>query len=246
MQELDPTIPFVQAGPVVNNTSEEYLLQYNDIIDVQIATTSQDINTIFESLNGIMANMAGAQGIQGAQNGGDAFFMQGYTVDDNGMIELPLIGSMKVLGMTTDGVKQAIEVKMRQIVNEGDYFVRVRLGGIRFATLGEFNRNGNHTILQNRINIFQAIAHAGDMTLIAKRDEVVMIRQYPDGTRSFRINLNDKRILESEFFFIRPNDMLYAEPMKIRELGTGITFVQSFQLAVTTFTAVLLVLNALN
>jgi polysaccharide export outer membrane protein len=135
---------------------------------------------------------------------------------------------------------------LKEYVNEEDLFVRVRLGGIRFSALGEFHNNGNFTILQNQITIYQAIAHAGDMTVVARRDEVVMVRQYPEGTRSFRINLNDKRIMQSEFFFIRPNDMLYAEPMKIRELGSGITFVQTFQLAVTTLSAVLLVLNAIN
>lgn len=245
MQDRDPADPFITAGPVIPNTAEEYLLQYSDVVDVQITTTSPELNAIFnlsQLANPQMANM----GVQGAMNGGDVFFINGYSVDDNGFIELPLIGYLKVVGMNTEGVKLAIEEKIKKFVNEGDYFVRVRLGGIRFATLGEFNRNGNHTLLQNRITIFQAIAHAGDMTPVAKRSEVVLIRQYPDGTRSFRLNLNDKRIMESEFFFIRPNDMLYAEPMKVRELGTGVNFVQTFQLAVTTLSAVLLVLNAIN
>jgi polysaccharide export outer membrane protein len=105
---------------------------------------------------------------------------------------------------------------------------------------------GKHNILQNRVTIFEAIANAGDLTELAKRNELVLVRQYPEGSRMFKIDLNNKNLLSSEFYFIQPNDMLYAEPMKVRMLGTGVNFVQTFSLAVTTLSAVLLVLNALE
>lgn len=244
LQETDEQIPLYTESELVPNISEEYYLQYNDVVDINVKTTSEELNEIFGIATGdqgVQMNMA-----QGAQNGGDIFFINGYTLDENGEVELPLLGEIKLLGLTTKEAQSLIESKLKAYVNEEDFFVRVRLGGVRFSALGEFNRNGNFTILQNRISIFQAIAHAGDMTTTAKRNEVVLIRQYPEGTKSFRVNLNDKRIVESEFYFIRPNDMLYAEPMKIRELGTGVNFVQTFQLAVTTLSAVLLVLNAIN
>jgi polysaccharide biosynthesis/export protein len=244
MQEMDEDKPLYTAGPLVPNETEDYLLQYNDVVDINVKTTSQELNEIFgiaASDQGRGMNMA-----QGAQNGGDIFFINGYSLDENGEVELPLLGEIKLLGLTTKQAQELVKEKLTAYVNEEDFFVRVRLGGIRFSALGEFNRNGNYTILQNRISIFQAIAHAGDMTTTAKRNEVVLVRQYPEGTRSFRVNLNDERIIESEFYFIRPNDMIYAEPMKVRELGTGVNFVQTFQLAVTTLSAVLLVLNALN
>ncbi|SHN07048.1 polysaccharide export outer membrane protein [Cyclobacterium lianum] len=243
LQETDESIPLYTEGELVPNSTEEYYLQYNDVVDINIKTTSPELNEIFGIAGdeSVRMNMA-----QGAQNGGDIFFINGYTVDENGQVELPLLGEIDLLGLTTKQAQSKIESQLRAYVNEEDFFVRVRLGGVRFSALGEFNRSGNFTILQNRISIFQAIAHAGDMTTTAKRNEVVLIRQYPEGTKSFRINLNDKRIVESEFYFIRPNDLLYAEPMKIRELGTGVNFVQTFQLAVTTLSAVLLVLNAIR
>ncbi len=244
MQDTDEQIPLYTESELVPNISEDYYLQYNDVVDINVKTTSEELNEIFGIATGDQSarmNMA-----QGAQNGGDIFFINGYTLDENGEVELPLLGEIKLLGLTTKEAQSLIESKLKAYVNEEDFFVRVRLGGVRFSALGEFHRNGNFTILQNRISIFQAIAHAGDMTTTAKRNEVVLIRQYPEGTKSFRVNLNDKRIVESEFYFIRPNDMLYAEPMKIRELGTGVNFVQTFQLAVTTLSAVLLVLNAIN
>lgn len=244
LQDTDEEIPLYTEGKLVPNMTEDYYLQYNDVVDINVKTTSEELNEIFGIASGDQSarmNMA-----QGAQNGGDIFFINGYTLDENGNVEIPLLGEIELLGLTTKQAQTLIEDKLTAYVNEEDFFVRVRLGGVRFSALGEFNRNGNFTILQNRISIFQAIAHAGDMTTTAKRNEVVLIRQYPEGTKSFRVNLNDRRIVESEFYFIRPNDMLYAEPMKIRELGTGVNFVQTFQLAVTTLSAVLLVLNAVK
>jgi polysaccharide export outer membrane protein len=244
LQETDEEIPLYTESELVPNFTEDYYLQYNDVVDINVKTTSEELNEIFGIAAGdqrLQMNMGA-----GAQNGGDIFFINGYTLDENGMVEIPLLGEIELLGLTTKQAQTKIEEKLKAYVNEEDFFVRVRLGGVRFSALGEFTRNGNFTILQNRISIFQAIAHAGDMTPVAKRDEVVLIRQYPEGTKSFRVNLNDRRIVESEFYFIRPNDMLYAEPMKIRELGTGVNFVQTFQLAVTTLSAVLLVLNAVR
>jgi polysaccharide export outer membrane protein len=235
--------PLFTESELVANSNADYFLQYNDVVDINVSTTSPELNEIF----GIAA---GDQSLrmtpQGAQDGGDIFFINGYTLDENGMVELPLLGEIKLLGLTTKQAQAQIESELKAYVNKEDFFVRVRLGGVRFSALGEFNKNGNYTILQNRISIFQAIAHAGDLTTTAKRDQLVLMRQYPEGTKTFRIDLTDERLIASEFYFIRPNDMLYAEPMKIRELGTGVNFVQTFQLAVTTLSAVLLVLNAIK
>jgi len=242
MQELGKEDPLYEELQTVPYKSENYFLQYNDVVEINIRTTSPELNALFEVGGEQGMNMAA----QGLISGGDIFFMTGYMLDEEGNVELPLLGDINLKGLTTQQAKSAIEEMLTEYVNREDLFVRVRLGGIRFSALGEFTRNGNFTILQNQITIFQAIAHAGDMTTIAKRNRVVIVRQYPEGTKTFRVNLNDRRLLSSEFFFIRPNDMLYAEPMKIRELGSGVNFVQTFQLAVTTLSAVLLVLNAIN
>jgi polysaccharide export outer membrane protein len=244
MQKPLKNVPLYTEGAMTPTKAEEYLLQFNDVIDIQITTTSPELNSLFMmNSSSPNSNQAASQGIM---NGGDVFFINGYTLDNLGEVELPLLGRISLLGLTVEAAKKVIETKLLNYVKDDEYFIRVRLGGIRFSTLGEFRLTGIHTILANQINIFQAIAQAGDLTEIAKRNELVVIRQYPEGTKSFRVNLNDERILESEFFYIRPNDLLYAEPMKIRELGTGTTFVQTFALAVSTLSAVLLVLNAVK
>lgn len=233
--------PLKYASEMMPYDVEEYKLQYNDIVDISIRTSSKELNELISLFDA--DNVRGNMMMQGAMTGGDAFFMTGFNLDERGIVELPLLGEVQLSGLTLKESKLLIESRMVDFVNKEDLFVRVRLGGIRYSALGEFRMAGKHNILQNRVTIFEAIAHAGDLTEVAKRDELVLVRQYPEGTRMYRIDLNNKNLLSSEYFFIQPNDMLYAEPMKIRELGTGVNLVQTFSLVITTLTAALLVVN---
>ena len=95
----------------------------------------------------------------------------------------------------------------------------------------------------DRMTIFEAIAHAGDLTTVAKRDNLILIRQNPEGTEIHTIDLTDRKIVQSPYYFIQPNDQLYAEPMKVREIGSGENAAQSLALIVSSISAVALILN---
>ncbi|MFC3414158.1 polysaccharide biosynthesis/export family protein [Algoriphagus hitonicola] len=232
--------PEIQEGELIEYEIPDYKLQYNDIIDVNVQT-AQDIiemgfnNRAASGMNNQMGNMAG-------QTGGDIYYMSGYTVDKNGTIRLPIVGDVKVKDMTIEEARIAIEEKLREFL-KNEIYVKVKLGGIRYSALGEFRRPDKYVVLQDRMTIFEAIANAGDLTPIAKRDEVLMIRQYPDGTKLHRINLNDRNIIRSPFYFIQPNDQLYAEPMKVREVGAGENAAQSLSLVISAITVSVLLIN---
>jgi polysaccharide export outer membrane protein len=244
MQELEESMgPLVESSDRYSYQTEDYLLQVNDIVEVSIKTTDPELNKVFNVVVAENNNMAQMGGSQGA---GDAFFMNGYTLDDQGMVEIPLVGELKFLGLTTREAKELVESKVVKYVKEDEYFVRVRLGGVRFSALGEFNQSGKYTILQNRVTIFEAIAFAGDLSRLAKRDEVLLVRQYPDGSQIHKINLLDRELLGSEYYFLKPNDMIYAEPMKVREIGAGNTLVETLTLFTTTITAIALILTLIQ
>ncbi|WP_075352689.1 polysaccharide biosynthesis/export family protein [Algoriphagus marinus] len=242
MQELgDQSNPVISSSENLPYSFEEYYLQKFDIVDINITTTSAEINELLNvatitSQNNMM--MGG-----GGQAGGDVFFMNGYTIDEFGKVELPLIGEIALDGLTTIEAKKLIENEVKRYVNEDEYFVRIRLGGIRFSALGEFNNPGKITVLQNRVTIFEAIAAASDLNILAKRNELIVVRQYPEGSKIHKINLNDKNLLTSDFYFVRPNDILYAEPLKVREIGNATNFIQTLTLLTTTITAVALILT---
>jgi polysaccharide export outer membrane protein len=242
MQELEESMgPLVSSSQKYPYQREDYLLQINDIVEVNIKTTDEAINRVFSSISNDPSNQNQMAG--GGGGAGDIFFMNGYTLDDRGEIEIPLIGKVKFEGLTTEQAKILIEKEVRTYVNENEYFVRVRLGGIRFSTLGEFNQSGKYTVLQNRVTIYEAIALAGDLSRVAKRDEILLIRQYPDGTQIHKINLLDRDLLNSEFYWLKPNDMIYAEPMKVKEIGAGSTLVETLTLFTTSITAIALILT---
>ena len=200
---------------------EEYKLQVNDILDVQIRSTNEEANKLFSIQNG-----QGQQAVQaGVQNGGDLYYMTGFTVNANGAIEMPYIGEVKVKGKTLEQAKGAIDIQVARFFKT--YFLQVKLGGIRYSTLGEFNTRGKLVILQNQATIYEAIAAAGDLSPLAKRDEIRLIRQYPEGTKIHTINLLDQSIIGSPYYFIQPNDVLYAEPLPQKAYGFGVTGAQT-------------------
>jgi len=200
---------------------EEYKLQVNDILDIQIRSMNEEANKLF-SIQGSQGQQAMQVGVQG---GGDLYYMTGFTVNANGAIELPYIGEVSIIGKTLEEAKTIIDEQVARLFKT--YYLQVKLGGIRFATLGEFNRSGKQVILQNQATIYEAIAAAGDLGLLAKRDEIRLIRQYPEGTKIHTINLLDQSIIGSPYYFIQPNDVLYAEPLPQKAYGFGVTGAQT-------------------
>ncbi|MFN3999022.1 polysaccharide biosynthesis/export family protein [Algoriphagus sp.] len=217
----------------------EYKLQYNDIIDVNIQTIDDMIKNGFNNQSALMGN----QQMQiASQSGGDIYYMTGYTVDRNGNIRLPIVGLVNVNDKTIEQARIQIESQLREYVTT-ELYVKVKLGGIRYSALGEFRRPGKFVVLQDRMTIFEAIANAGDLSPIAKRDEILLIRQYPEGTKLHRLNLNDRQLVRSPYYFIQPNDQIYAEPMKVREIGAGENAAQSLALIISAITAAVLIIN---
>jgi polysaccharide export outer membrane protein len=217
---------------------QDYQLQYNDIISINIKTTVDFINEAFNILNENSTAMRGG----GIQGGGDIYYMNGYTVDKSGNVELPILGKIKVSGNTLEEAKESIQNKLKTVVSE-EVYVRVKLGGIRYSVFGEVNGPGKFTILQDRLTIFEALANAGDFTTFAKRDEITIIRQYPEGTKIHRINLLDRNIIRTPFYFVQTNDQIYAQPLKQREFARTESASQNILLITSTLTTILLLLS---
>ena len=198
---------------------QEYLLQVNDILDVQIKSMNPDVNAIFSSQS------SGQSSQVGAQSGGDLYYMSGYSVDHQGEISIPFVGEISVVGLSLAQAEKQIDSSVALLFS--NYALQVKLGGIRFSALGEFNAPGKRVVLQNQATIFEAIALSGDLTQLARRDQVKLIRQYPQGTKIHSLNLLDQSIIGSPFYFIQPNDVLYAEPLPQKSYGLGVNGAQT-------------------
>jgi 2',3'-cyclic-nucleotide 2'-phosphodiesterase (5'-nucleotidase family) len=118
--------------------------------------------------------------------------------------------------------------------------VIVRLAIFKVTMLGEFNRPGEYSVYESKFNIFDAIAQAGDLTTFAKRNKIYLVRQTESGSKVVHLDLNDIGILESEYYTIMPNDIIYAQPVK----GKNFAFREfPYSLIFTTISTTLLLIN---
>ena len=109
-----------------------------------------------------------------------------------------------------DDIEQRLEEYLKAPV------VIVRLASFRITLLGEFNSPGKYDVYQNNINIFEAVSMGGDLTDFAKRNRIAIIRQTGNGSEIIRVDMNDKRILLSDYYFLLPNDIVYAAPIRAK------------------------------
>jgi polysaccharide export outer membrane protein len=230
----------VQVDSLISPSYPDYRLQIGDILNVDVKSNNPEIAIIFQK-----QSMSNAQG-QLANNAADVNYLDGYPIDVNGKVDLPLIGKVYVLGETISTVKDKIEVKIKAYIP--DAYVQVRLGGLRYTALGEFKRPGRYSILQSQVTIFEAIANAGDLTVLANREKALVIRQYAKGTKIHEVDLTSRNIFNSDFYYLKPNDQLYLEPLPVRQLGAGVgvTGFQTFTSVLSAVSSALLIIVSLN
>ena len=229
---LNEFIPFAEVD-------YKYILQPFDIVQIDFASSDP---LLVEGFSFQRAQQMGMGVGGGGGLGSDPMYMNGYSIDEEGMVEIPRIGKVKIGGMTEEEAKNLVQEKINSFFKD-DVYVRLRIAGIRYTTLGEFNRVGVQIIYKNRATIFDALANSGETSLLGKKNQLFLIRQYGDGVKIHQINLNDRALLASPFFFIQPNDILYMEPMKIRQFGTADNLTASLALIGGILASVLLIVN---
>ena len=101
------------------------------------------------------------------------------------------------------------------------------MSGLKYSTLGEIENKGTQVLYQDRVNILEAIANAGDITQTGDRKDVLILRQYPQGQKIHHIDLTDMAAMKSEFYYIQPNDIIMVKPLKRKSLGGGQTATQT-------------------
>jgi polysaccharide biosynthesis/export protein len=144
--------------------------------------------------------------------GGQNSDLIGYKVDSEGNILLPYAGKVKVSGETILEVTSLVDSVIKSFVT--DPAVTVKLINNNISLLGEMQRPGSYTISRDRMNIFQALALGGDLNIFSDRQKVQIIRPTLHGNVVKEFCLSDRSILTSEYFYVMPNDVIYAKPIK--------------------------------
>jgi polysaccharide export outer membrane protein len=217
---------------------ERYLIQFNDILRVEIRSYDEKANQIFNSTMG--QQMVGANMMGGGMGGADPFFFLGNPVNDSGYLELPVVGAIKVSGLSLEQAQQQVQAQVEKYFSQ--VFVKVTFGGIRFAVMGEVRNPNKFVAIQNRLTVLEALSMAGGLLPEGNRHRVQLIRQYPGGSRVVYLDLTDRRLLESPYYFVRPSDVIHVTPLRVREWGSGINAQQSMG---TVLTAISLLVNSI-
>jgi polysaccharide export outer membrane protein len=182
------------------------LIQPDDVLTITIQTIDNEVTALLNSGNGT-TGISGTVPVLGTTGSSQA--PNGYLVDKDGFVELPFVGKVKVGGLTTASAKEEIRKQVDRFFN--DPVINVRFANYKVTVLGEVVRPASYIIPNEKINIFDALGMAGDMTIFARRENVMLVRDSSGFKKLVRLDLNSKSIISSEYFFLQPNDVLYVE-----------------------------------
>ncbi|NLN95972.1 MAG: hypothetical protein GX128_07375 [Bacteroidales bacterium] len=165
-------------------------------------------------------------------------YLSSYTVDPKGYVEFSIIGNIFVKDKTINEIKILLQEAISEYMR--DATVIVKLVNFRVTLLGEVARPGQYPVYHTQINIFEALAMAGDLTQWGDRRNVHLIRSTKGESQVIKLDISGRKILESEYYFLMPDDILYVIPMEAKTFAFT-TF--PYSVVFSTITTALLILN---
>lgn len=181
-----------------NNFTPKFKI--DDLVDIHVSTQDPIASTPYNLF-------------RGASEGGGARPEQvNYLIDSNGEIDFPVIGKVKIAGLSPEETRVLLRDKLSVYLK--DPIINIRLRNFTVTVLGEVNRPGTYAVNGERITILEALGFAGDLTIKGQRKNVLVLRDF-DGTKVYtKIDLTDKDVLSSPVYYLTQNDVVYVEPNK--------------------------------
>lgn len=208
-------VAYFQNADEVSLTASKGLydarIRPKDILSITVSTTDPLASKPFNLVVMNPLTMGGSINSYGGA-------LQSYLVDNEGTINFPIIGRIKVVGLTKTECENMITEKIKPYMSESETpIVTVKMASYKVTVIGEVARPGSFPVAQEKINVLEAVAQAGDLTIYGKRENVMLIREKDDGEKEIhRLNLNDANIFNSPYFYLQQNDVLYVEPNKVK------------------------------
>jgi len=211
----------------------DYKIQFQDILYVDLFTMNPEMNAILNP-------SAGASSYNTYRDDSN-IYIYGYTVSDSGTITLPILGEVKVKGLTINDIQVVVTERAKHYLK--DAVVNVKLLSFKFTVMGEVSRPGSYSNFNNQLTVLDAIGMAGDITDYGNRQHVLVLRPAKEGTYTYHVDLQDKNLLQSEGYFLLPNDIVIVEPIKSKPFQLNIP---TMLLALTTISTLILLLNYID
>jgi polysaccharide export outer membrane protein len=218
----DTPIEYIKAQYIPD--PRKILIQSDDILAVTVSTFDSATARLFN-------NPVRPSGEDGSMLG------QGYLVDKDGNIEFPVLGKIQLKGLTREEAKTHIQNQLLKYLR--DPIVEVRFLNMHVSVIGEVSRPGIYTFSDEYFTVLEAIAMAGDLTLMADRQNIMIIREF-DKVREFgKVDLSSERAFESSYFYLAQNDIVYVKPLEQKRMAvqdplSRIMMISSFVISITT------------
>lgn len=178
-------------------------IQPGDLLAITVTSLNQEASAIFNVGNTNTANLnINTPNINNTLNG--------FLVDENGDIQMPVVGNIHVSGLSTKEARAVVRAKLVDYLKEP--VVNLRMANFKVSVLGDVVRPGVYPIQNEKVSVTEALSLAGDLNITAIRNNILLVREVDNQRRYIRLNLNSKDIFKSEYFYLQNNDMIYVQP----------------------------------
>nr|WP_320059189.1 polysaccharide biosynthesis/export family protein [uncultured Bacteroides sp.] len=225
------TVPYLQNDSIVNQTKQmptlyDARIQPKDLLTIAVSTSQAELAVPFNlTVPSII--------ITGQQNLTSQPSMQSYLVDNKGNVDFPIVGTIRLGGLTKGEAETLIKGKLKTYLKE-EPIVNVRLINYKISVIGEVTHPNTFTVANEKVNVFEALALAGDLTIYGLRNNVKLIREDENGAKKIvTLNLNDAALVLSPYYYLQQNDILYVTPNKAKAKTSDITASTSLWVSAT-------------
>ena len=208
-------VAYLQNSDSINFDNSRFLydarIMPKDQITISVNTTTPEASLPFN----LLLQNAYTQGRSVSYSGGT---LMPYLVDNDGYINFPIVGRIMVGGLTKSEAEKLVVEKIRPYMAETENpVVTVTMASYSVSVLGEVARPGSFQVSREKITILEALAQAGDLTIYGVRDKVKLIREDATGKKQIvTLNLNDANIVNSPYYYLQQNDVVYVEPNNVK------------------------------
>ena len=215
-------VAYLKNSDDIDLSQSEYLYEARilpkDVLTITVSTVNPEASAPYNLIVRPTLSSTSAT----ISTGGGA--LQTYLVGNDGTIDFPVLGRLQVGGLSKAECEKMIHDKLLPYLNETENpVVTVRMSNYKISVLGEVNRPGMFTVNNEKINIFEALAQPGDLTIYGVREKVKLIRESAAGKKDiFTVNLNDAELINSPYYYLQQNDVVYVEPNKVKARNSGV------------------------
>lgn len=223
-----------EVSTEIFNPRQTYRLQPRDVLSVRILTLDSESEAYF--------NIQPNTGFMNLNPAG--FYLNGYSINEEGNITLPEVGPVKVVDLTLNEAQTLIANEISEYLSTAT--VIVKLTSFKITVLGEVNNPGYYYVYNDQANILEGLGLASDLTEFGNRENITLIRQTDNGSEVVLINLKDPDILSSKYYFLQPNDVIYVQPLKAKNTRSNLSTLTILSVLFGAISSTILLLRYVN